>query len=91
MGSVKAGEAHIGVDAGGDGLNAQLQRGQRGLVAHLSGHPLIHRGIARAQVCAGGPGDRGTGEESAGFDVVAVASVGGGVPQVAQYQQFGLV
>ena len=60
-------------------------------MADLPGHPLIHRGVAGAQVSAGGPGDGRAGEKPAGFDVMAVTGVGGRIPQLGQDEQFGLM
>jgi len=52
---------------------------------------LIHRSVAGAQVGPGGPGDGRAGEESTGFDVMAVTRVGGRIPQLGQDEQFGLM
>ena len=56
------------------------------MVVQLDDH-LVHRGVAGADVRTGRARDGGAGEPAAGLHVVAVAGVGGGIPEIRQDQQ----
>lgn len=87
MGTVEAGVADVDVDAGGDRFDAEFEGRERREIAGTLGGELIHRNPVRADIVAGRASDGGAGEPAGGFDVMAVAGVGGAVPELGEDEQ----
>ena len=76
MGTVKPGQVDITVDAGSDGLGAQLHGREFGVSADCFGGNLIDRDSICRNIRPGGAGDGGAGEPAGGFEVVPITFVG---------------